>query len=183
MALINCGECGHSISDKAGSCPKCGYPLSRMRIASEVGKVLSSAGSLVDNKLNLTSEKFGILKDRIEDCLSPISLRRVNGIGLRIGSLQFIYLNGSPTRYALGLLVFTVLFTPVIPLGLRIVEPVDGAYRFIGQLSLQNAREVFEGGIATRLVWGALFEACLFIAMFIGVILLVAAFMGLFYRY
>lgn len=25
--LINCPECGKEISDKAESCPKCGYPL------------------------------------------------------------------------------------------------------------------------------------------------------------
>lgn len=28
MALINCPECGKEISDRAGECPHCGYPLS-----------------------------------------------------------------------------------------------------------------------------------------------------------
>lgn len=28
MALIKCPECGREISDKAGSCPNCGYPIS-----------------------------------------------------------------------------------------------------------------------------------------------------------
>ena len=27
MALINCPECRSSISDKAASCPQCGYPV------------------------------------------------------------------------------------------------------------------------------------------------------------
>lgn len=27
MALINCSECGESISDKAAACPKCGAPI------------------------------------------------------------------------------------------------------------------------------------------------------------
>lgn len=27
MALVNCPECGNEISDKAQSCPKCGYPI------------------------------------------------------------------------------------------------------------------------------------------------------------
>ena len=27
MALIKCNECGHTISDKAESCPNCGYPV------------------------------------------------------------------------------------------------------------------------------------------------------------
>lgn len=30
MALIKCPECGKEISDKAGSCPGCGCPLSEM---------------------------------------------------------------------------------------------------------------------------------------------------------
>lgn len=29
MALINCPECKHSISDKASSCPQCGYPMTQ----------------------------------------------------------------------------------------------------------------------------------------------------------
>ncbi len=27
MALIKCPECGHEVSDKASSCPNCGYPI------------------------------------------------------------------------------------------------------------------------------------------------------------
>lgn len=27
MALINCPECGKEVSDKASSCPNCGYPI------------------------------------------------------------------------------------------------------------------------------------------------------------
>ena len=29
MALINCPECGKEVSDKAGTCPNCGYPLKK----------------------------------------------------------------------------------------------------------------------------------------------------------
>lgn len=28
MALIECSECGHQVSDKASSCPSCGAPIS-----------------------------------------------------------------------------------------------------------------------------------------------------------
>lgn len=27
MALVNCGQCGKSVSDRAPSCPQCGVPL------------------------------------------------------------------------------------------------------------------------------------------------------------
>ena len=29
MALINCEECGHDVSDKASSCPNCGCPVKK----------------------------------------------------------------------------------------------------------------------------------------------------------
>ena len=29
MALIECSNCGHMISDKATKCPKCGCPIGR----------------------------------------------------------------------------------------------------------------------------------------------------------
>ncbi len=28
MALLNCIECNHVVSDKASACPGCGYPVS-----------------------------------------------------------------------------------------------------------------------------------------------------------
>ena len=30
MALIQCPECGKEVSDKAGKCPHCGYPLEEL---------------------------------------------------------------------------------------------------------------------------------------------------------
>ena len=33
MALINCEECGAEVSDKAVSCPRCGYPMREMPAA------------------------------------------------------------------------------------------------------------------------------------------------------
>jgi hypothetical protein len=31
MALINCPECSSEVSDKAGDCPKCGFPLKKKK--------------------------------------------------------------------------------------------------------------------------------------------------------
>lgn len=36
MALIKCPECGREVSDRAGSCPNCAFPLSSMRTDGEV---------------------------------------------------------------------------------------------------------------------------------------------------
>jgi len=32
MALIKCSECGHEVSDKAQSCPKCGAPINQIEL-------------------------------------------------------------------------------------------------------------------------------------------------------
>ncbi len=39
MALFKCPECGKEISDKASSCPGCGYPINRTEIETEQDKI------------------------------------------------------------------------------------------------------------------------------------------------
>lgn len=39
MALFKCPECGKEISDKASSCPGCGYPINRIEIETEQDKI------------------------------------------------------------------------------------------------------------------------------------------------
>jgi len=56
MALINCPECNKEISDKAVSCPNCGYPIQ------EVNKPkFSSTGYNV-------CPKCGYITDKVEKC-------------------------------------------------------------------------------------------------------------------
>lgn len=38
MALISCKECGAEISDKANSCPKCGYPINNVYTAEKMNR-------------------------------------------------------------------------------------------------------------------------------------------------
>lgn len=40
MALIKCPECGADVSDKAMSCPKCGYPINKIEIETEDDRVI-----------------------------------------------------------------------------------------------------------------------------------------------
>ncbi len=39
MALIKCPECGKEISDKANSCPSCGYPINSTQVETEQDRV------------------------------------------------------------------------------------------------------------------------------------------------
>jgi uncharacterized membrane protein YvbJ len=38
MALTQCNECGHEVSDKAATCPKCGNPIARTHNPKETGE-------------------------------------------------------------------------------------------------------------------------------------------------
>ena len=42
MALINCPECNHEISDKAGKCPNCGFPIPKISHCRLCGKEISA---------------------------------------------------------------------------------------------------------------------------------------------
>ena len=35
MALVNCSECSAKVSDKASTCPQCGYPISAENITTQ----------------------------------------------------------------------------------------------------------------------------------------------------
>lgn len=39
MALIKCPECNHEVSEKAPTCPKCGYPINREMVETEEDRV------------------------------------------------------------------------------------------------------------------------------------------------
>ncbi len=52
MALISCSECGHEVSDRAESCPKCGAPIA--------GAVEAVAAGAPIRTIQETSKKFKI---------------------------------------------------------------------------------------------------------------------------
>lgn len=72
MALIKCPECGKEISDKAASCPNCGYPINAATIHTENG----------DDEIFLDECK----DDEIEDANSNTSSRLSKFKDIIIGS-------------------------------------------------------------------------------------------------
>lgn len=50
MALINCSECNHEVSDKAEACPKCGAPIANARESVAAGTQIKT--------IQETSKKF-----------------------------------------------------------------------------------------------------------------------------
>lgn len=71
MALIKCPECGREISDKAGSCPGCGFPINNVDYNS-VGDwqeiPASNAIKIKFNNKRILIEQYGskIIEDNIE---------------------------------------------------------------------------------------------------------------------
>ena len=49
MALIQCTECGHMVSDRAETCPNCGCPVERPQVCEECGSTIP-AGAQFCNK-------------------------------------------------------------------------------------------------------------------------------------
>ena len=57
MALITCPECGKQVSDKANSCPNCGYPLTKK--VDTVKSVMPNPANTVNtgNRYNSSNDK------------------------------------------------------------------------------------------------------------------------------
>ena len=60
MALTNCPECGHQVSDKAYACPSCGYPLAGAKGDPWPGVVRGVAGTWISAKA-LTTIIIGVV--------------------------------------------------------------------------------------------------------------------------
>lgn len=63
MALINCPECSHRISDKSIACISCGFPIARAAPFRAVPPPLSEM-DFIDNKDNFLVEKHQIIKPK-----------------------------------------------------------------------------------------------------------------------
>lgn len=59
MALIQCPECGKEISDRAGNCPNCGYPIEALSpegiVKIKVSALQSSSGLNGNQKVTILS--------------------------------------------------------------------------------------------------------------------------------
>lgn len=57
MALIKCPECGKEVSDKAGKCPNCGYPIEVSKSKEEHEEVDKSQIEFEGNKNNIREKR------------------------------------------------------------------------------------------------------------------------------
>ncbi len=78
MALVNCIECDKEISDKASSCPHCGYPM--------IEKTDVSITNEKDNKTSISNENNSDVKDI--EIIGDETLK-VPGIGFFGGIVTF----------------------------------------------------------------------------------------------
>ena len=95
MALIQCTYCGHTISDKAIKCPKCGQPIQQQKVTvppkeeANVPKVRYSDADLQEFK-KIILEKLAKAKDDYEMLRSAITHRTSNDVEDTSPSFQVI---------------------------------------------------------------------------------------------
>jgi len=58
MSLVKCPECQSEVSDRASSCPKCGFPLKESAVSSKEKIVTVNKAENIE----LTSKKWKIMK-------------------------------------------------------------------------------------------------------------------------
>lgn len=111
MALINCPECGKEISDRAGECPHCGYPLSESDRSNESVQVTTE--SPIDDKTDdvESDDKFiGVdfhsqqndikpPKSNKKPNLSPVALGIISCSLIVVIVLGVIWFVNSPKTY------------------------------------------------------------------------------------
>ena len=92
MALIKCPECSNEVSDKAASCPKCGYPIQAAfssqlpDLEPAVRETLLRDGKIAAIKLHRERTRAQLIEskqyvERIEQALPPGVLPKSSGKG------------------------------------------------------------------------------------------------------
>ena len=63
MSLINCPECEKEISDKARSCPSCGYPIAAQRVVNKSSETIDGLKTSIKEKMsfNKVTENNGFV--------------------------------------------------------------------------------------------------------------------------
>jgi ribosomal protein L40E len=67
MAIITCQECGASISDQAGKCPKCGYPIKRLR--QSIQKITESEWATLNQKYYMDCSPSNLFSEHYVRCV------------------------------------------------------------------------------------------------------------------
>ena len=83
MALIICPECSHDVSDKAISCPNCGYPirLSEGTKSAKKGDRWDAWPSLAKEKESEAPEQVRLYQETVREAQEPLcGISSGNGI-------------------------------------------------------------------------------------------------------
>lgn len=189
MALTVCDECDGQISSSATTCPHCGYPILRKRLAGEVKAASRSALSALRGlppkyASGLSDDKLHLLVTRMGKPSPPWSLTRINGCGLHLGK-PIPVARDEGHLIAVARLYFTLLFIPLVPLGWHVVRVLDessnlvgqrlGSYQFIGRLDGATCSELFGGKVGARGVFSEFARGTWTIIVIALIVLMVTA--------
>ena len=116
MAIVNCPECNQEVSDKASTCPSCGYPLQQSLVKNSPNQALTQASKT-------RQEESTVLKQSVADPINDFQQRKSSGgaKGAVIGAVAGYFLMASSCGMPEGTGEFTMtlfMWSPVIGLGM-----------------------------------------------------------------
>src|SRR5438132_10229457 len=141
MALIKCPECCNEVSDKATSCPKCGYPLLQMRSP----QVEVKESKPKEQQYDFTVDMSSIDPKILDNFLAPYS----NALTLIYddGEMRTYKARNNQSRY-----VFTELLKKEIP-KIRIADAVQYVERLVPDNTIVVARRRRTDVVAKFIGW------------------------------
>ena len=128
MALINCSECGHQVSDKANSCPNCGCPIEAQLPPPLPGETGEEQAKQEEKSPIIPPMPIGVF-----DCGISGKSRGVAALlALFLGALGIHYFYVGKTGAGILFLLLTILlsWTILIPLAISIITLVQAILLF-----------------------------------------------------
>jgi hypothetical protein len=114
-----------------------------------------------------TERRASLLKAKLQDISSAPMLRRVNGAGF---CLLGMLTDDLPKGYYIKMYWFTMLWVPMIPICVYLVdEPKGSYYRFFKRMSLSDFHSIYKGRLG-RFYLTVLGEAVMGVVVVVSVV-------------
>jgi hypothetical protein len=170
MALLPCPECGRQVSNMAVACPQCGHPLN----IGEVEQQTSTGGTRTRSARGWDPRELQqIVSTSLLPGKKPWFLSTVNGTGVKMFGFLPVLTHDS-RLLGLALAAMCILFVPVIPIGMYLVERPDyQLYRFLGRVPFAACWRGLGPMGSLRILRAIITEMLLYQAVFIGVVIII----------
>jgi hypothetical protein len=170
MTLLPCPECGRQVSNVAAACPQCSYPIN----TSKIGQQTSTRGSTAQSVRGWDPRELEqIIATSLIPGKKPWFLSTINGTGVKMFGFLPV-LTHDFRILGLAMVAMCVLFVPLIPIGIYLIERPDyQLYRFFGRVPFAACWRGLGPVGSVRLLRSIIAEMLLYQAVFIGVVIII----------